>query len=124
MCLSNGEGEILIQFGIVINVDDCSATLLSCGISFLLMQDSGELLPSTRCRTPESVLCRIVYNFITLRTLYIQLLSLFPTWFSIMFMQPHVDFGLKLLGADAMSIPGLYRFVQVVLQFLVSDQCF
>ncbi|XP_065861426.1 uncharacterized protein [Euphorbia lathyris] len=24
----------------------------------------------------------------------------------------HVDFGLKLLGADAMSIPGLYRFVQ------------
>ncbi|XP_028063216.1 synaptotagmin-1-like [Camellia sinensis] len=27
--------------------------------------------------------------------------------------KPHVDFGLKLLGADAMSIPGLYRFVQV-----------
>lgn len=28
-------------------------------------------------------------------------------------LQPHVDFGLKLLGADAMSIPGLYRIVQV-----------
>ncbi|KAL8131607.1 hypothetical protein AgCh_007518 [Apium graveolens] len=27
--------------------------------------------------------------------------------------QPHVDFGLKLLGADAMSIPGLYSFVQL-----------
>jgi Ca2+-dependent lipid-binding protein len=27
--------------------------------------------------------------------------------------QPHVDFGLKLIGADLMSIPGLYRFVQV-----------
>lgn len=27
--------------------------------------------------------------------------------------QPHVDFGLKVLGADLMSIPGLYRFVQV-----------
>ncbi|KAK1392917.1 putative Calcium lipid binding protein [Heracleum sosnowskyi] len=26
--------------------------------------------------------------------------------------KPHVDFGLKLLGADIMSIPGLYRFVQ------------
>ncbi|XP_074279089.1 synaptotagmin-1-like [Silene latifolia] len=26
--------------------------------------------------------------------------------------KPHVDFGLKLLGADAMAIPGLYRFVQ------------
>lgn len=30
-----------------------------------------------------------------------------------MILQPHVDFGLKLLGADAMAIPGLYRFVQV-----------
>ena len=28
-------------------------------------------------------------------------------------LQPHVDFGLKLFGADLMSIPGLYRFVQV-----------
>ncbi|XP_010658397.1 synaptotagmin-3 isoform X2 [Vitis vinifera] len=26
--------------------------------------------------------------------------------------QPHVDFGLKILGGDIMSIPGLYRFVQ------------
>ena len=31
----------------------------------------------------------------------------------IMILQPHVDFGLKLLGADAMAIPGLYTFVQV-----------
>ncbi|KAL8114348.1 hypothetical protein AgCh_021269 [Apium graveolens] len=26
--------------------------------------------------------------------------------------KPHIDFGLKLLGADAMSIQGLYSFVQ------------
>ncbi|GFY89850.1 calcium-dependent lipid-binding (CaLB domain) family protein [Actinidia rufa] len=32
--------------------------------------------------------------------------------------KPHVDFGLKLLGADLMSIPGLYRFVQE----LIKDQ--
>ncbi|GFS35987.1 calcium-dependent lipid-binding (CaLB domain) family protein [Actinidia rufa] len=32
--------------------------------------------------------------------------------------KPHVDFGLKVLGADAMSIPGLYRFVQE----LIKDQ--
>ena len=32
-----------------------------------------------------------------------------------MTLQPHVDFGLKVLGADLMSIPGLYRFVQVCL---------
>lgn len=38
-------------------------------------------------------------------------------------MQPHVDFGLKLLGADVMSIPGLYRFVQVVLSFQSKVLC-
>lgn len=32
----------------------------------------------------------------------------------IIVLQPHVDFGLKLAGADLMSIPGLYRFVQVI----------
>ncbi|GAV56733.1 C2 domain-containing protein [Cephalotus follicularis] len=32
--------------------------------------------------------------------------------------KPHVDFGLKLLGADVMAIPGLYRFVQE----LIKDQ--
>ncbi|KAH7851638.1 hypothetical protein Vadar_014586 [Vaccinium darrowii] len=32
--------------------------------------------------------------------------------------KPYVDFGLKLLGADVMSIPGLYRFVQE----LIKDQ--
>ncbi len=30
-------------------------------------------------------------------------------------LQPHVDFGLKLLGADVMAIPVLYKFVQVFL---------
>lgn len=32
---------------------------------------------------------------------------------SLLLWQPHVDFGLKLGGADLMSIPGLYRIVQV-----------
>ncbi|EPS74285.1 hypothetical protein M569_00465 [Genlisea aurea] len=32
--------------------------------------------------------------------------------------KPHIDFGLKLAGADVMSIPGLYRF----LQELIKDQ--
>ncbi|OVA16190.1 C2 calcium-dependent membrane targeting [Macleaya cordata] len=32
--------------------------------------------------------------------------------------KPHVDFGLELLGADVMAIPGLYRFVQE----LIKDQ--
>ncbi|CAI9757997.1 unnamed protein product [Fraxinus pennsylvanica] len=35
--------------------------------------------------------------------------------------KPHVDFGLKLLGADAMSIPGLYRFVQELIKNQVAN---
>ncbi|XP_047256947.1 synaptotagmin-2 isoform X3 [Capsicum annuum] len=35
--------------------------------------------------------------------------------------KPHVDFGLKLLGADAMSIPGLYRFVQEIVKDQVAN---
>ncbi|CAK9178402.1 unnamed protein product [Ilex paraguariensis] len=35
--------------------------------------------------------------------------------------RPHVDFGLKLLGADAMSIPGLYRFVQELIKDQVAN---
>ncbi|KAK6939325.1 C2 domain [Dillenia turbinata] len=34
--------------------------------------------------------------------------------------KPHVDFGLKLLGADAMAIPGLYRFVQELIKEQVA----
>ncbi|KAG4934540.1 hypothetical protein JHK87_048542 [Glycine soja] len=35
--------------------------------------------------------------------------------------KPHVDFGLKLLGADAMSIPGLYRIVQEIIKDQVAN---
>ncbi|XP_042373034.1 synaptotagmin-2-like [Zingiber officinale] len=35
--------------------------------------------------------------------------------------KPHVDFGLKLLGADVMSIPGLYRFVQETIKKQVAS---
>ncbi|XP_010691897.2 synaptotagmin-2 isoform X1 [Beta vulgaris subsp. vulgaris] len=35
--------------------------------------------------------------------------------------KPHVDFGLKLLGADAMAIPGLYRFVQELIKDQVAN---
>ncbi|XP_062218990.1 synaptotagmin-2-like isoform X1 [Phragmites australis] len=37
--------------------------------------------------------------------------------------KPHVDFGLKLLGADLMAIPGLYAFVQIwILQETIKTQ--
>ncbi|KAI4339938.1 hypothetical protein MLD38_024821 [Melastoma candidum] len=35
--------------------------------------------------------------------------------------KPHVDFGLKLLGADAMAIPGLYRLVQELIKDQVAN---
>ncbi|KAK1352338.1 Calcium-dependent lipid-binding (CaLB domain) family protein [Heracleum sosnowskyi] len=35
--------------------------------------------------------------------------------------KPYVDFGLKLLGADLMSIPGLYRFVQEEIKDQVAN---
>ncbi|ESR35851.1 Synaptotagmin-1 [Citrus sinensis] len=35
--------------------------------------------------------------------------------------KPHVDFGLKLVGADLMSIPGLYRFVQELIKTQVAN---
>lgn len=34
-------------------------------------------------------------------------------YFSFVNIKPHIDFGLKLLGADIMAIPGLYQFIQV-----------
>ncbi|CAL5205698.1 unnamed protein product [Lathyrus oleraceus] len=35
--------------------------------------------------------------------------------------KPHLDFGLKLIGADLMSIPGLYRFVQEFIKEQVAN---
>ncbi|CAH9054852.1 unnamed protein product [Cuscuta europaea] len=35
--------------------------------------------------------------------------------------KPHVDFGLKVLGADTMSIPGLYRIVQEIIKDQVAN---
>ncbi|GMI74647.1 SYNAPTOTAGMIN 1, synaptotagmin A, ARABIDOPSIS THALIANA SYNAPTOTAGMIN A [Hibiscus trionum] len=35
--------------------------------------------------------------------------------------KPYVDFGLKLVGADLMSIPGLYRFVQELIKDQVAN---
>ncbi|KAL5990600.1 hypothetical protein ACLOJK_011502 [Asimina triloba] len=36
-------------------------------------------------------------------------------------LQPHVDFGLKVLGGDIMAIPGLYRFVQKYIKEQVTS---
>ncbi|CAN1307648.1 SYT1 [Linum perenne] len=35
--------------------------------------------------------------------------------------KPHVDFGLKLVGADLMSIPGVYRLVQEIIKDQVAN---
>lgn len=54
------------------------------------------------------------------------LVSTFPCFAKIyvsLMEKPHVDFGLKLLGADAMSIPGLYRVVQELIKDQVANMC-
>ncbi|KAM7479442.1 hypothetical protein LguiA_027655 [Lonicera macranthoides] len=35
--------------------------------------------------------------------------------------KPHIDFGLKLVGADLMSVPSLYRFVQELIKDQVAN---
>ncbi|KAL0557277.1 hypothetical protein IC582_005803 [Cucumis melo] len=35
--------------------------------------------------------------------------------------KPHIDFGMKILGGDIMSIPGLYQFVQETIRKQVSN---
>jgi Ca2+-dependent lipid-binding protein len=52
------------------------------------------------------------------------LVSTFPCFANILVSlmeKPHVDFGLKLFGADVMAIPGLYRFVQETIKKQVAS---
>ncbi|CAA0807746.1 Synaptotagmin-1 [Striga hermonthica] len=45
----------------------------------------------------------------------------FATIFVSLMEKPHVDFGLRLGGADLMSVPGLYRFVQELIKDQVAN---
>lgn len=59
--------------------------------------------------SPRITLKPLVPNFPCFASIYVSLME-----------KPHVDFGLKLLGADAMSIPGLYRIVQEIIKDQVA----
>ncbi|XP_072959547.1 synaptotagmin-2-like [Typha angustifolia] len=59
---------------------------------------------------PRITLKPLVYSFPCFATIIVSLME-----------KPHVDFGLKLLGADVMSIPGLYRFVQETIKTQVAN---
>ncbi|XP_027330075.1 synaptotagmin-2-like isoform X2 [Abrus precatorius] len=58
---------------------------------------------------PRITLKPLVPSFPCFANIYVSLME-----------KPHVDFGLKLLGADAMSIPGLYRIVQEIIKDQVA----
>ncbi|GMY28234.1 synaptotagmin-2-like [Fagus crenata] len=60
--------------------------------------------------TPRITLKPLVPTFPCFAKIYVSLME-----------KPHVDFGLKLFGADAMSIPGLYRFVQELIKDQVAN---
>ncbi|GMG99413.1 hypothetical protein Nepgr_001253 [Nepenthes gracilis] len=52
------------------------------------------------------------------------LVPTFPCFSSIVMSlieKPHVDFGLKVLGGDIMSIPGLYQFIQETIKRQISS---
>ncbi|KAJ0025483.1 hypothetical protein Pint_09354 [Pistacia integerrima] len=59
---------------------------------------------------PRITLKPLVPTFPCFATIYVSLME-----------KPHVDFGLKLFGADAMSIPGLYSFVQELIKDQVAN---
>ncbi|XP_061372465.1 synaptotagmin-2-like isoform X2 [Gastrolobium bilobum] len=59
---------------------------------------------------PRITLKPLVPSFPCFANIYVSLME-----------KPHVDFGLKLIGADLMSIPGLYRFVQEIIKDQVAN---
>ncbi|GAU33633.1 hypothetical protein TSUD_310410 [Trifolium subterraneum] len=59
---------------------------------------------------PRITLKPLVPSFPCFANIYVSLME-----------KPHVDFGLKLVGADLMSLPGLYRFVQETIKDQVAN---
>ncbi|KAK6118827.1 hypothetical protein DH2020_047440 [Rehmannia glutinosa] len=60
--------------------------------------------------SPRITLKPLVPSFPCFANIYVSLME-----------KPHVDFGVKLLGADAMSIPGVYRIVQELIKDQVAN---
>ncbi|KAJ8754096.1 hypothetical protein K2173_001994 [Erythroxylum novogranatense] len=59
-----------------------------------------------------------------LRITFKPLVPTFPCFSNILVSlleKPHVDFGMKLLGADVMAIPGLYQFVQELIRKQIAS---
>ncbi|KAL2346043.1 hypothetical protein Fmac_000043 [Flemingia macrophylla] len=59
---------------------------------------------------PRITLKPLVPSFPCFANIYVSLME-----------KPHVDFGLKLVGADLMSIPGLYKFAQEFIKDQVAN---
>ncbi|WVZ03786.1 hypothetical protein V8G54_024592 [Vigna mungo] len=59
---------------------------------------------------PRITLKPLVPSFPCFANIYVSLME-----------KPHVDFGLKLIGADLMSIPGVYRIVQDIIKDQVAN---
>ncbi|RDX61161.1 Synaptotagmin-2, partial [Mucuna pruriens] len=60
--------------------------------------------------SPRITLKPLVPSFPCFANIYVSLME-----------KPHVDFGVKLVGADLMSIPGLYKFVQEFIKDQVAN---
>ncbi|KAB5557698.1 hypothetical protein DKX38_008607 [Salix brachista] len=81
--------------------------LLSLQATSLTSLDHSQVVDLQVFATPRITLKPLIPSFPCFANIHVSLLE-----------KPHVDFGLKLFGADAMAIPGLYKFVQE----LIKDQ--
>ncbi|KAF9683158.1 hypothetical protein SADUNF_Sadunf05G0183400 [Salix dunnii] len=81
--------------------------LISLQAASLTSLDHSQVVDLQVFATPRITLKPLIPSFPCFANIHVSLLE-----------KPHVDFGLKLLGADAMAIPGLYKFVQE----LIKDQ--
>nr|XP_023897370.1 synaptotagmin-3 [Quercus suber]POE54782.1 synaptotagmin-3 [Quercus suber] len=80
------------------------------GLKLLSLQITVQLVDLQIFAAPRITLKPLVPTFPCFANIVVSLLE-----------KPHVDFGMKILGGDIMSIPGLYRFVQETIKKQVAS---
>uniref|UniRef100_A0A2N9EQZ2 C2 domain-containing protein n=1 Tax=Fagus sylvatica TaxID=28930 RepID=A0A2N9EQZ2_FAGSY len=93
------------------------------GIKLLSLQITVQLVDLQIFAAPRIALKPLVPTFPCFANIVVSLMEknlpgmmVFPDH-----LQPHVDFGMKILGGDIMSIPGLYRFVQETIKKQIAS---
>ncbi|KAE7996982.1 hypothetical protein FH972_001658 [Carpinus fangiana] len=80
------------------------------GLKLLSLQITVQLVDLQIFAAPRITLKPLVPTFPCFASIVVSLME-----------KPHVDFGMKILGGDIMSIPGLYRFVQETIKKQIAS---